>query len=257
MSNFLMVCHLHGDPLYIHAKHVLTSASPSARSWFFAIKDICLQYALPHPLDLLETPPNKILFKKLIRQKVLDFWESKLAEEALALTSLKYFDPSIFNLRKPSLHWLYSTNKSYECAKTTVVARMLSGRYRTENLCRHWGSSNHEGFCLATTCTDVVEDLVHILVECPALETVRNRMIAMWLERSDSYPSLHQMLKMVVASPPDIITQFVLTPWCFDGVSMLAEIYGQAILDHIIYLTRTYAYHIHRERLMQRGQWPG
>ena len=96
-----------------------------------------------------------------------------------------------------------------KCAKTTVVSRMLSGRYRTENLTRHWGSSNHEGFCLAITCTDEVEDLEHILVECPALETVRNRMIAMWLERSDSYPSLHQMLKMGVASPPDIITQFV------------------------------------------------
>ena len=91
LSLFGMVAHLPSDPLNIHARTVLTSAKSSSKSWFRQIRHISLLYQLPHPLLILENPPNKESYKKLIRSKVIDYWEVKLRGEASLLSSLVYF----------------------------------------------------------------------------------------------------------------------------------------------------------------------
>ena len=53
LSLLSMICHLPEDPLHHHAKYVLTCLPPSASSWFHQLRDTCLQYRLPHPLELL------------------------------------------------------------------------------------------------------------------------------------------------------------------------------------------------------------
>ena len=70
---FSMICHLPGDPLHLHAQYVLTSASPSANSWFQQILSLCLMYQLPHPLTLLSNPIKKQRFKKLVKLKITDY----------------------------------------------------------------------------------------------------------------------------------------------------------------------------------------
>ena len=134
---------------------------------------------------------------------------------------------------------------------------MISGRYRSESLCRHWSATNKLGHCLASTCTEVVGDLEHILVVCPALEHVRERLRTMWLDRSSQSPGFHELIKMVFRSPPPVQVQFILDPTLFDGVNMLVEVYGIPVLLHIMYLTRTYAYYMHREKLIMLDRWPG
>ena len=64
LSLFGMVARLRGDPLHLHAEKVLTCAKSSSKSWFLLVRDICLMYALPHPLTILEQQPSKEAFKK-------------------------------------------------------------------------------------------------------------------------------------------------------------------------------------------------
>ena len=78
LSLFGMVAQLPTDPLNIHARTVLTTAKSSSKSWFRQIRDISLKYQLPHPLAILDNPPNQEQFKKLIKSKVIDYWEIKL-----------------------------------------------------------------------------------------------------------------------------------------------------------------------------------
>ena len=85
---FIMICQLHGDPLNRRARQVLTKGKPSSKSWFIQIRDICLLYDLPHPLQLLSNPPSKQTFKKLAKAQVISYWELKLHQEASFLTSL-------------------------------------------------------------------------------------------------------------------------------------------------------------------------
>ena len=67
---FCMICHLPGDPLHAHARHVLVTAKNSANSWFLKIRDLCLMYGLDHPLKLLASPPTKASFKKQVKEMI-------------------------------------------------------------------------------------------------------------------------------------------------------------------------------------------
>ena len=138
LSLFSMICHLPDDPLHHHANFVLTNLPPSSSSWFHQVRDICLQYGLPHPLSLLQTVVPKSRFKRMVKLKVTEYWQHALAEECTSpsLSSLCYFDPYRASLQHPHQIWTSSAGNSFECSKSTVLARMVSGRYRTEMLCR-------------------------------------------------------------------------------------------------------------------------
>ena len=67
---FSMICHLPQDPLHKHAEYALTSLAQSSKSWFLQVRALCLQYGLPHPLDLLKSPLSKGKFTSMDKAKV-------------------------------------------------------------------------------------------------------------------------------------------------------------------------------------------
>ena len=70
------------------------------------------------------------------------------------------------SLTKPHPMLQYADN-SYKVNKITTVLRMLSGRFRSGSLLRHF-SSNISGIC--ELCQTELEDLPHILIpRCPKL----------------------------------------------------------------------------------------
>ena len=143
-----MICHLPNDPLNARARQVLTSRSPASKSWFSQLRDICLLYGFPRPLHLLQNPLSKQAFKKLSRSLIIDHLENKLCQESSPLNFLSFFKPEFHSLQHPHpILWTAYPNP-YEVAKAVVQCRMLSGRYRTELLAKHWSSNKH-GFCQA------------------------------------------------------------------------------------------------------------
>ena len=161
-----MITRLQGTTLHKHAINAFDS-KPSSASWLHQVRDICLQYQLPHPLTLLgaETPLSKEAFKSLAKKQVINYWELKLRSEASPLTSLRYFHPQYMSLATPHPIFLSAGSSPYEVIKAGVQATFLSGRYRTERLCRFW-SNNPQGFCLLPSCAgrEIYEDEEHILL---------------------------------------------------------------------------------------------
>ena len=92
LTLFSMICRLPGDPLHSHALYVLSCSPRSAKSWFQKVRDICLLYSLPHPLELLQQPPTKSSFKTMVKKNVTEYWENLLRSETLHLTSLIFFN---------------------------------------------------------------------------------------------------------------------------------------------------------------------
>ena len=257
LSLFTMICHLPEDPLHSHARFALTVLGASANSWFGQIKKLCMQYELPHPMVLLEDPPSKPVLKKRIKLKVLEYWHKLLAEECTSLDSLLYFDPYRSSLVHPQPLWTASAGNSYECSKSMIQARMVSGRYRTEMMCRFW-SSNRMGYCLAETCHEVPGTLEHLLVQCPALEGVRSRLLTLFSTKTIGLPALHHLvMKKVLSSPATHQVKFMLDASADIEVLHLVQLHGQQVLDLVLYLTRTWAYCIHREKMIITGRWPG
>ena len=58
LTLFGMITRMENDPLNIHARHVLlTGGVTSPKSSFLQVRNLLLQYRLPHPRSLLEHPP--------------------------------------------------------------------------------------------------------------------------------------------------------------------------------------------------------
>ena len=122
-----MIMVLKSSILHRHGLSVLNYKASSG-SWFYFVRNLGLQYQLPHPIKLLNGSLSKESFKNLTKKHVLNYWELKLCEEAAPLTSLRYFNPNYMSLSKP--HPIISTAVSspYEVTKARVQALFLSGR---------------------------------------------------------------------------------------------------------------------------------
>ena len=257
LAIFSMICHLQDDPLHHHASYVLTFLPPSSNSWFHQVRDLCLQYDLPHPLTLLKKPVPKEQFKRLVKVKVTEYWQYTLASECSspAMTSLRYFNPFKASLQHPHPMWTSSAGNSFECSKSTVLARMVSGRYRTEMMCRFW-STNRNGYCLSDTCQHVSGDLEHLLIVCPALDHIRHRLHSLWCQKTVLCTPLHDLILKILGSSSETQVRFILDSTAFPEVINLVQTLGQEIEDTVMYLTRTWAFTIHRQKLKMLGRWP-
>ena len=97
-SIFIMICLLKGSILHQYSLQVLTKSKSSDKSWFTAIRDLCLQYNLSHPVVLLQSELTKDQLKLKVKKAVINFWETKLRSEAATLPSLQYFHPQFMSL---------------------------------------------------------------------------------------------------------------------------------------------------------------
>ena len=254
LTLFMQICHLPQDPLHTHARHVLLCARPSHRSWFQQIYQLCILYELDHPLQMLASPPTKLSFKSLLKQKITAHWEHKLKDEASRLPSLHYFLASRCSLTYPHSIWRAASHSSFENRKASLLARMMSGRFRSEYLTRHW-SANKQGFCQLETCTETRGDLEHLLVHCPGLATIRERLWKMFYERSVMFPAFLEFILKLEKSPPEYFMQFLLDPEAFPEVVEMWELFGPQFMEHVYYLTRTYTYYVYREKQIILGVW--
>ena len=107
---------------------------------------------------------------------------------------------------------------------------MMSGRFRSEHLARHW-SKNKLGYCLADTCGETTGDLEHLLVHCPALTSTRERLWTMYFEHSVMYPALFQFLSRLEKSLPQVMVQFLMDPTAFPEIWEIWELFGQPAID--------------------------
>ena len=254
MSLFHMICMKPSSPLYLHAKYILTFEPKGSRSWFIIIKETCQLYGLDHPLSLLANPPTRLQFKKLVKLKVCEYWQHHFKEECLRLPSLKYFDATRASLLAPHATWKLSGSSPFEVNKSLVVAKMLSGRYRSEAMKRHW-SNDSNGFCSMPTCGNVLGDLEHLLLFCPALEPTRSRLYSIWSQKLHQIPLLNGLFQSLNSLPAHVVVAFLLNPSANSEVVRLSQLHGSWVLENVMYLTRTFVYNIHKEKLIQTGDW--
>ena len=257
LSIFGMISRLNGSILHEHANNVFSDRTKSPRSWFHQITKLCVLYALPHPLDLLTSPPTKPVFKTMVKKRVIDYWESVLRSEAAALPSLVIFKPAFMSLTTPHPLWTTAGSSPANVLMATVQAVMVSGRYRTEALCSHW-SKNKKGVCLLSDgCSNMLEDLTHILQICPALSRFRQNLAQFTQEYSDKLEN--QDIQTILLSHCEIshpsFMNFLLDCSSLPQVIACVQLHGNDVLYHLFRVTRTWIYVLHRERLKLLGRW--
>ena len=195
-----MITRLPSSILNRIARYILTTAPDNSKSYFYGIKNLCSTYSLPHPLQLLDCPLPRASFKKLISSRILDVWQQKLRKDASGLKSLVYFKPEYMSLTKTHPIWTTCGSNPFEVNKAVTQARMLSGRFRTQELCKYF-SPKTSGLCLI--CPPELqtnEDIEHILVFCKGLSETRAQVMEMWDVKLGNYPVIKNIVKVIMES---------------------------------------------------------
>ena len=149
LTLFGQLCRLRdgNNILALRARDVFSSAQSSSKSWFWRLRQLCLQYGLPHPLTWLSSVPSKHQVKTATRDAVHEYWLKQLRCKADTLPSLQYTKTMYLSLSKPHPIYRSCGPSPWEVEKGTTQARLLSGRSRVEALSSHWVPWNKGGLC--------------------------------------------------------------------------------------------------------------
>ena len=251
---FGMITRLPSNILNSIALKVLYSDPDNSSSWFIQVRHLCSQYSLPSPLTLLLYPLTKSSFKSLIKSKVIDFWENQLRFDALCRPSLKYFKPQFMSLKKPHTLWTTSDENPFEFNKSLVVAKLLSGQYRSDWHCRYWSKENKQGFCLLCPDQQIPGTIEHLLVCCDALADQRKLLTDYWVKNSEHNEHLQHLLEAQLNGDSLDMVQFVLDPSVVPSVILGCQL-KLYTLSEVFSFTRTYCYGLHRRRMQLLGRF--
>ena len=235
-----------------HGIHVLLSGNPSSKSWFLKVRLLSLNYNLPDPLLVLQSPPSNAYWKSLCKSRVVDWFEKKLRGEAELLPSIPYFKAHYMSLFSPHPIWTHAKSP-YEVSKAVIACRMLSGRYRTDRLTRHWTPDNPQGICRLSGCSNQEGTLTHILLYCPALSESRLGMIKLWSNFMVSRQALLPIIHFYTILQPDLMIHLLLDPTSLPLVISIQKTDPETF-QHCLYLARTWCFstHIARTRLLKQ-----
>ena len=148
-------------------------------------------------------------------------------------------------------------HSSYQVAKSLIQSIMLSGRYRCGALLRHW-KRDYDGRCLLSpNCGDQIEDITHIVQRCPALCELRKNLLTFTYNYTLSLPlPLHQLFLELSNPLSSSFCQFLLDCASIPLVIAAMQEFGSRfVLNIAFFISRTWVYAIHRERLKILGQW--
>ena len=158
------------------------------------------------------------------------------------------------SLTSPHPIWLACGSNSFECHKAVTTTRMLSGRYFTDQLQRHW-TQNKAGFCLLPTCVpEAIGSLEHLLLHCPALFSTRSRLYKLCFKVSLESKQLLAIITSILLSVDETkVMQLLLDCTTLPEVIKCTQTFGTSTRDRLLYIGRTWCYSIHRERMTQLG----
>ena len=89
------------------------------------MRNLCLQYGLPHPSVWLSSQPTKMQVKTRAKSAVLEFWLDKFGTKA---DSLLYLKTRFLGLTKCHHKFRSCGSSPWQIEKVTTQARLLSGR---------------------------------------------------------------------------------------------------------------------------------
>ena len=254
LSLFGMITRLPNNILHKTATTILLSSSDTSKSWFISIRLLCDKYSLPSPLILLKNPPTKHSFNKLVKSRILYYWEKHLRSVAVSKSSLEYFKPSFMSLATPHPMFTTCASNSFETNKSTCQASFISGRYKTDYLARHWVKENPSGYCVLCPGLMKIDTLDHFVLYCDALTQARTNVLKYWELYSCKDDKLRNLLVNKLRASNLTLMQFLIDP-SVDSDVIRGVQNSQIKIEEVYRLTRTWCYAVHRKKLQLTGRF--
>ena len=77
----------------------------------------------------------------------------------------------------------------------------------------------------------------------------------MWINHTGDDILLKPLIQDYAAAEPEVFLGFLLDPTTQPPVINLAQQHGREVVDRLCYLTRTWLFMLHKERLKKLGLW--
>ena len=199
-------------------------------------------YSLEDPLSCLQKqPPEKSTYKEIIATKIISFHEKEMKMKAEDNRLMKYLNVNLFSLRgrhHPALANIITTD---EVKKLRPHLKFLTGDYLTYE--RKYQESG-QGDPTCRTCKQESESISHIISQCSAYNSIRDRI---FLEFSEVCKFTKNSINFEnLKSDESVLTQFILDPTSFNLKNRVNI--GDPAVPALFKLSRDLCTAIHAER---------
>ena len=164
-----------------------------SHSWVATIRQLLAKYELPSAYEILEYPPPKEEWKKMIKEAVYTFWESKLKAEAMQKSTLFYLHIPKCTLKKEHSIYNVQTTDPLQIIMAAIKAKILLQRYPLSSTY----SSGMNKSSLCPICKKGSETLAHFLLWCELRPKKSNKYledIQLLLQQNDiAFPTCPQL----------------------------------------------------------------
>ena len=165
---FIRILHLDNSREKEVIQRQLVIKDIDSASWMQKVRRLLWKYDLPSVFTLLQNPPEKERWKRMVKSAITAYWSNKIVKEAETKSTLKYLNKTH---HPDKIHpvWDTAQNNDFDIKRAQVKARLLVGRYTLKTDLTKY--RKEDPTCLL--CKQAEEDIKHFLLECPALEEAR------------------------------------------------------------------------------------
>ena len=163
-----------------------TVKSMKSRSWFIDIKKLLWKYELGEVEECLRSPLPKLKWKAKANQALYGYWTDIIVNRAALYSSLTYMN--VEKYQPGQIHPLLKTeqNPVRDIPRISIKFKVLYGVYTLQSTRASFNQYMVDPTC--QVCCSAPETLVHFVLECPVLSTIRNPIIN---EISNQYNKLN------------------------------------------------------------------
>ena len=192
----------------VHAMvmYILKMCSSKSTTLSNHIQLLCLQYGIPSPLSLLQSPPwPKQDWNTYVKTKVTIWHERKLRSLSLRNSKMAYLNIQLHGLSGRPHSVLQSIRTTQDAKKLRLHLKFLT----CDILTNERRSLDQPGVSPACDlCDDPIDSIEHALVSCKSTADIRGRLFP---ELMNTVAKVQPMSKILQYHPPaPILTQFVL-----------------------------------------------
>ena len=133
-------------------------------SWFSNLKQILAIYELPSSHNILDLPPTKNAWKKMINKAVNEYWIDHIKKMSTYFKSLDYLNASNYSNGKAHAALASVQPSARDIARLHVKLRLMTGTYYLQSNKAAFNQSRIDPTCLV--CQMESEILEHFLLDC-------------------------------------------------------------------------------------------
>ena len=145
-----------------------------SKSWVLQVDQVLPKYSLPSAHDLLTDPPSKSKWKGMVRKAVLQYWRSRMIDEAGKLSSRKYISVNTLSPDTTAQIWSSSLYSPTLIKKAFLKVKLLTKCYKLQCHEALFKRNQHSVDPTCKLCAQEPEDLPHFIVRCSELQSVRS-----------------------------------------------------------------------------------